>query len=733
MPNHLKAKVANLIFKILTWHMVPVMQLRKFGAYTSCYAITIFGVIVAAGLFCPVVQGKIIGYDNFDTIFIAAGGLIGTMLALVFSLSIIPIQRAVESFTPSVTRLYRTDYVTQIIFITLAVFCLLSFIMAVDGVLGLPDSILLSLEMLFIAVSLDMLRWHHRRVSQLLEPSYGIHCLSRQIRKYIDKTQHRSARLAKIQWFSFSAEQKTNQSQEQIESALYAVLPKHNITINIWMGELAEIAQKAVGGSNINTASLAISAITKSACHYINCRKNNLMLIPTTDFMVADSDINNVLTPIYEHFKDINRNAVAIKAETTSIHVVRALGSIVNCTTNLKARAFRDNSAPITYLPLGYLKECILIAQRNGLDDVALEGSRVILNIAKNAPDNIQITDVHLPAIEDLYKVVLNFLISQKSSLANVVLKDMMVLSHHLLGRKHYQFVEILQDTLGKIETLVPVAIAHEKTFGSASIGLPISPPYDLTNPMSIGYLVAQATSYIEEDKNKEWINPYGTFMKINEVIYRHFRNLAEKVDFGTSFFLWHIIQTIKHIARVYLSILQEPEPDNYGYIQKLVGQILWYESFFWVFFSKTTNINEHRAEEACDVLAWIVMSFYDAGYLDVDMDFAKTSAGNITSIINSYSKTCKDPDPYDVADFLISLWLIRLFAEAKKNTTLIKLIDEKMAKPKIFSDDKWREVLEALEDRKDQLNKRLYESDHFYLEENATSLLRKILRNNAS
>lgn len=221
--------------------------------------------------------------------------------------------------------------------------------------------------------------------------------------------------------------------------------------------------------------------------------------------------------------------------------------------------------------------------------------------------------------------------------------------------------------------------------------------------------------------------------MKINEVIYGHFRNLAEKVDFDTSFLLWHIIKTIKHIARVYLSILQEREHDDYGHMPELVRQVLWYEAFFRIVFSKATKINKHRAEEACDVLAWIVLSFCDAGYLEVDMDFAKTSAGNITSIMNSYSKTCKDPDPYDVADFLIFLWLIRLFAEAKKNTTLIKLIDEKMAKPKMFADDKWQEVLKALEDRKEQLNERLYESDRFYLEENATSLLRKILRNNDS
>lgn len=329
--------------------------------------------------------------------------------------------------------------------------------------------------------------------------------------------------------------------------------------------------------------------------------------------------------------------------------------------------------------------------------------------------------------------MILTFLVTGKGIFANEITKDLMVFLFNLLKQKHYQFNHTLGDVLGKIEALIPYAIAHEKTFGSPFIGLPISPPYDLTNSMSIGYLVAQATSHLERDKSKEWVNPYGKFMEINEVIYRHFRNLAEKVNFGTSFLLWHIIQTIKHITRVYLSILQEPEPDNYGYIQELVGQILWYEAFFWVVFSKATNINKHHAEEACDVLAWIAISFYDAGYLDVDMDFAKTSTSNITSIMNSYSKTCQDPNPYDVADFLISLWLIRLFAEAKKNTTLIKFIDEKMAKPKMFSDNKWQEVLEALEVRKEQLNKRLTESDRFYLEENTTSLLRKILRKSAT
>ena len=192
---------------------------------------------------------------------------------------------------------------------------------------------------------------------------------------------------------------------------------------------------------------------------------------------------------------------------------------------------------------------------------------------------------------------------------------------------------------------------------------------------------------------------------------------------------MWHIIQTVKHIASVYLSILQKPEPSNYGHVQELVQQILWHEAFFWVVFSKATVINKHHAEEACDALAWIVMSFYNAGYLEVEMDLAKTSANNITSITNSYCKTCKNPNPYDVADLLIFLWHIRLFAEAKNNKALLKIIDAKMAKPKMFSENEWLKVLEALDVRKEQLNERLSESDRYSLKDNATSLLRQILQ----
>jgi hypothetical protein len=171
--------------------------------------------------------------------------------------------------------------------------------------------------------------------------------------------------------------------------------------------------------------------------------------------------------------------------------------------------------------------------------------------------------------------------------------------------------------------------------------------------------------------------------------------------------------------------VLQAPVTNNTKYVQDLVQQVLWYEAFFWVVFSKATVLDPQHTKEACNALSWVGMSFYDTGYANV----AETSAGNIASIINSYYTITKNPNPYDVADLLILIWHIHVLVEFRNDMCLIPKLDEKMAKPPTVSDDKWLEVLHALEVRKEQLNQKLREPNSNPLNDDATSLLRELLR----
>lgn len=734
MPLNIRAKYANLKLKFLQWRIASFVRIGETWSHLSFYSLTILGILMASILYLPSAQQAIAQFNNVDTILIAMGGMIGTMIALVFTLSIIPIQRAVETFSPSVTWMYRNDRVTQFIYIVLALFCLLSFLLAIENVIQVNKALLLPVGIAIVGASFDLLRWHYRRISQMLDPGEAIKRLTAEIEKHISRTQQRLSRLAQIQLDMMTEEQKRKQSKRQIESAFYMSLKDYNNQINRWTGELAEISYKAGGKNEVYTSELAIVALVRIACHYLDVRKDNMIVYSSPDeyFLSLESDVNAVLTPIYEHMKNINRSAVILKAETSCIHIVRALGRIASHTASLKSPAFQEYSVPITNLPLGYLKECILSAQRNGLDDVVLQGSREVLNVTRSAPHNVQITDVYLPAIEAWNSMILTFLVTGKGIFANEITKDLMSFLFNLLKQKHYQFNHTLGDVLGKVEALIPYAIAHEKMFGSPFVGLPLSVPYDLSNSLSISYLVAQGEILIKEEKDKERLNPYHDFIEINEPIYRHLRNLAENVDFGSSFLLWHIMQTIKQIAKVYLHHLDNPVTEDIGHQAELANQVPWYLSFFCVTFSKASTFNHLRAREACDLLAWTGLSFhkyqilYHAG---LSSNITESCISNISSIIESYCRLTKNIDPYQIADFLIYLWYIRLLAEKENDKSLLKKVDEKINKPKAISDEKWTEVLSALEVRKEQLQEELNKDRDYYLNDNATSLFRKLLK----
>jgi len=442
--------------------------------------------------------------------------------------------------------------------------------------------------------------------------------------------------------------------------------------------------------------------------------KDNLILTLAPQAMVEESDIHDLLVPLYEHLKDINRGAISLRNERVCICVARALGNIASEMVKLKSRAFRGHRSPLACMPLGYLKVCAESAQNEGLSDVAFQGSEALTGVALAAPSNINPGDVHLPIIEGLYRFANNFLISGRWQLVNEPLKSMMEMAHHLLEQKHYQLHLILKDMLQKVELLAPLAVSYEKKNPSSSAtGLPLASAYDLGNPMSIGYLVARASEVlIDQEENKEWINPYRKFIQLNEMVYSHFRNLAEKVDLGTSFLLWHITKTIRHISKVYQWLLVNPVTNDDRHINELLKQIPWYLAFFWVAFARATNITYYYAREACDTLAWIGMSFLDAGYREV----TEACISNITSIAESYHEVSKRIRKKvalgEVTELFEFLWYIRLLAYFRDDRTIIRKAEESLEKlESLLPEEEWSFIEQELETRKRRLDNKLREA----------------------
>lgn len=363
------------------------------------------------------------------------------------------------------------------------------------------------------------------------------------------------------------------------------------------------------------------------------------------------------------------------------------------------------------------------------MDDVALQGSDMLLNIAKSAPQNVDIADIYLPILKDLTKISGVFLAKNNSALCNRCLTNIMTLGHVVAEKKHFAVDDIVRQITDDLFMLLSVVIVQQRISPAGFLDLPMTPAYDLTHQFSLGYLVARATKTIEKLEDKDWVNPYHDFIEFNEPIRRHLYKIGEQIDFGSNFLLWHIVHTIKHIAKIFLGLFTNPVTDNPDYLKQLEDCFHWYLSFFWLAFSKKKNSIELQfAEEATDVLAFTGLLFYNLGRKEI----TRVCIDNIAAVAEAYQEVGKSDHPpathaYSIVDVVMPLWQMHLLMDAKKDSLFIKQIDDKLG---AFLKGKVMAVVGEgpLETRKRQLQDELQGDLHFSQSDKAIGILKELL-----
>jgi hypothetical protein len=519
---------------------------------------------------------------------------------------------------------------------------------------------------------------------------------------------------------------------QSVEARVYAAFPNHPGPIITWTGELAETTVKAIARGETHAARLAVDALGAVAAHYLLTRRGNLRL-ENRGMLVAGSDVDVVLSPVYEHLKDINRRAIALDSEATCIDVLRAFGRIASQTARLDSPAFAPalggHRAPITWLPLGWLKECALAAQRHGFQDAALEAARALVAVTRETPTNIPAQDVWLTVARDLRELATQSLLANQGVLANEVLTAMLEGMHDALDRGHTQTDDIVRHTLDEIRAVAPLALASAAAQGMLSMGMPLSPVYDLTVESSIGNLVLKSAKAVLDATGEEQSDACRLFHNLNEIISRHLRSLADDVQgLGTTFLVVYITQTIKQICQTYFRIIRQV-PDEAAYPgRRLADQVPWYLSFFWAVFAKATTVPDGYAHDACDTLAEIGLAFADLGETSV----AETSVTNICSVAELYWNASKGSNPHATADILSFVYCVRRLAEARCQHDLVQKVDACLTRFAVSLGGQWREVKEAYERDTSRLEEEIRAPGFAQLMAGgAVLLLAKLLREN--
>src|SRR6266542_5817158 len=132
------------------------------------------------------------------TIFLAVGTLLGTMIVLAISLSVIPLQRAVSISTSLAVRLYRDDRVSARILAVLSLQAVASFGLALVAMPTRTRQILLSLQLAEVALAFDLLRLHFRRIARLLDIGTAVADARREAERLIRRTARMVSRRARL-------------------------------------------------------------------------------------------------------------------------------------------------------------------------------------------------------------------------------------------------------------------------------------------------------------------------------------------------------------------------------------------------------------------------------------------------------------------------------------------------------------------------------------------------------
>jgi hypothetical protein len=701
----------------LQGHTLPLLKLRKL---TRNFPITLIGFLLAVFLYLPKPQEAISRFENIDTVFVAAGGMIGTIIALIISLSILAVQRAAETFTPLISRLYREDRRTHLLFIILVILCILSFVFSINGVLwGLTQSGLFPIQVLFVALTFDLSRMHYRRISQLMDTNEAINLLSKELITHITRIQKSVSRAAKGYWAeSLTHEQKANVPVEKVETLIYQSNPKHLELLAIGLEEMAEIASRVISKGEYYAAEKAISSMTDTAVRYLNSRKKNFALYPEPSMPLSGlitGDIDSILSRIYEHLNEINRIAVEHKTQSVSINVVESLGII-----GIQLATLGGQSPRLTWKPIGYMGYCITAAQESKLHDVPMRASSVLLRFGLSIPDDCSDIHVYIPVFERWRDLVRNALAARNPVVADSALKEMMALIHRIHGKSHFLLEHLLPIVLGDLYRLVPLCLPNEQP-----MGVPFA-PYAMVNTSSLGYLIESASKRIEKAED-DWTNPYSDFIKLNKTLSGHFRNIADNYDIGSSRLVWEILQTIEHISEVHLEVLEEQHTDQHSWKDELVNQIRWYIAFFWAAFKKSKVINRSYAYEACKVVGRVGILFYEAGFPEV----VTSSVGAIESVSASFSQKGDIKSQYQVAELLMFIWQIRLLAEAREDASMIQQIDKELGESDIFKGENKQHYEQAFTESKYRLKRELIQVGLSPMGDDPMDILKTLLMNN--
>lgn len=719
-----KRVVVRLLLLALKARYQTQMKGRIALAFCGRWLATIAGLFLAAVFIGTLPENMLVSL-KVSEVHLASAGIIGTALALVLSLSVVPAQKAADIFSSAILRLYARDRTTLGVFTLLSCAALVSLLFGTGWTFLVSPRYSLAGQLVLLGVSLDGLRVFYNRALNLLDPATALSLVSSECERYLARTSNEIERLVRIH-------QITNAGGDEGTAARYLLHSRSNLSagLNEWTTQLEEFAHKGVTRRDTKAVIAIVRTMARIGEKYSDVRRDSMLLRP--DFSggmpIGVSDIGTVLDPIYESIKRICDDAAKQSNEAVVQGCLVNLGNMAAHAMTMVHTSDLQCTAPLAFSPVFYIGLCAKAAIPVGMEDALLAGIEGTRKVFAKISTDTDTQAAEAQALDVLFTIAASSYPRQALASCFRSVEMMLLAAQHDIRVRGYRDVgSLLGSVLPNIAILMPLETAMDK---AGQRMMQTFPPYSLGFEANIPTLLLEIARRVKPvEDGRSWINPFHEFNEASEAIVHHYRDVADKVSFEGGLLEKWVVDSVIKAAEVHMYLLNNPPKGAEQFLDTVDDRLRWFLHVPAFFFREEAAFPYHHASEACGDLAVLGMELLQRGRLE-----SAEACGEAIRSIARKSAKAQSPQsytsPYGFADCVVKLELLARAADTLGCTAASGTFRSHASRPEGISDEMWPEYAEAVATRTRQMEDKLRERGRdFHMRPDPVAALRDILR----
>lgn len=719
--------------KFLAWMLPRVAQVRytlatstkSYTDYANKFIATQIGVFGAV-LFIIFVPQDFLSSGSLRSseIHLAVAGVAGTALALLFSLAIIPAQRAVDAFSTAILRLYAQDKIMTIVFSLLSLIAIFSLILSAGWTLSVNPRYIFGIQIILFAIALDSVRNFYLRVLKLLDPAVALSLVRQECEHNIKKVHNNIERLVR-----FSKIIHGKKVDERVLRFWHHRGSNLQSWLKQWVEQLHEFAIKSIVRRDTLATNYVVRTLAVLAASYMEMRRSSVVILPDKDdFLFGSSDIDSYLSFVSENIKQICDHAAAHKNEYV---VQQCLSSLAELTAHAMTITHSSEivRAPLAFSPIFSMDLCAKVSIEAKMEDgilAAIRGTNLIISRIKSDVDT---SSIDSKMIDMLFTIaVKSYQINSHVTCFEAV--DMMLRAcHHEIATRGFdRATSMTRAVLRHITELVPREISLD---GSGKRYLQIFPPYAINCRVNLAALFAAIAERIESPPaDRPLMSPFHEFEEASDEFRHHFREISKRCTFTGALLEKWIIESVFACIDVHIRVLKQPPENSEHHILNLEQHLAWFIHAPTFFFREGENYPFSHAEKTCARLSVFGMTLFELNRPELAGECAQA----IQSIANTTAQAKSTSVRSSVREYVrcaINLELLARAADALGFSTQGSVFRSYLTLPEGASCDPDISFSRELDRMKQDIDRELQEQDwRRGLEPNPVGSLRRLLRN---